>query len=549
MTNGLRLPRSVSREDLLDPESEFNRMQRSAGYGLPSIPTGPLRREPGAPVERGEPGTPGDALSLPAGALERFMANRAQRAPGRFAPPETQAAPQPPRPPAELREPQAAGPGDRQELMALLSSPPEATPASRIPPENPMARAAGAGLDAAGVENLRGPRPVSGVDELRGDRPGQNIDPRMPGPPPGAPGLSERGQAFEDTIADAPRQEELGRLHTWRGVAEGLKQAGRSMVGLSGAQIPEGDDTAYGIRDQIAQTEDQLTPAERRALESYGLKIPLGMKRSAVQEMLPAITGIQRDRMGQAEAKRERTFERSEAVLDRGSREDIAGAGVRGRAQLADTAHKRGLQKDAYTEVSKERAEWQKPTSRVGKYTSAMENLDRAIQLLEEGGRQSFHGASTLILKGGLGEAGNIGQKERDQLLAAYGGIPGVGQWFSRFFSGNMTEEQFEGLKTIAEAMKADHQQGLEKHKSERVNSLMNTNRERFSAAGITREDLMERLGTDSQEVEDAGGDTVDFRVPDWKARGYSQPILSIPKARVSAFKQEHQGAVRQAGG
>ena len=103
--------------------------------------------------------------------------------------------------------------------------------------------------------------------------------------PPGAARNRAPGKDWESVFNEEDRVAEIQGLKRRRDIAEGLNLAGRSIAGLGGAKIPEFDDAAYGIREDIGEAQDELSGQERQMLASYGLQIPKGMKRSRLVSM------------------------------------------------------------------------------------------------------------------------------------------------------------------------------------------------------------------------------------------------------------------------
>ena len=127
------------------------------------------------------------------------------------------------------------------------------------------------------------------------------------------------------------RDEKMRGLERARDVSEGLKLAGRSLAGLVGARIPEGEDVAFDVRADIQRLEDEVTPQERQMLASHGLQIPAGMKRSNLVKMglIP------------------QHFRGQEATRERESREGIARRGLESREAAAQTTATAKAQKEA----------------------------------------------------------------------------------------------------------------------------------------------------------------------------------------------------------
>lgn len=273
----------------------------------------------------------------------------------------------PPFPPAPLPP---TTPDQRQQRDELIGPPePGMTPASDIPQTRMGKMGRIQGLDAQEYladtqkpwpsaplpPQPQGPTGTAGGDIGAGLGPGR-ADPRLAslGPMPGlqTPPPPPGSEVWEQ---EASREKDLGQMGMAREISEGLKLAGRSLVGLSGAQIPEGDDTARDIRGLIAKKEDEISPQMRQMLASKGLVIPEGISMDKLIKMgiVPQHFAGQRYAAGigarQTEGGLERTSREGIAAAGVTSREKISTAGIESRERLTQaqvTESKRRYEQD-----------------------------------------------------------------------------------------------------------------------------------------------------------------------------------------------------------
>lgn len=520
---GLTLPRSISLEDYLDPESQINQRINAQGYGIK--PPGWLGAGAGPGSERADPGSPMDLLNLPGKGLDALMARRLGPAPprgldvtemrrandARAALPDLAAARATPERKGELRQ-------ELEQMRAQQLGEPAAPPtAAAAPLPGPTANPLGAGggvPQTPGMPLAEGRDLTSRVTSL-GDMPGAPTEPK---------------QDYEAFLQGVERDEGIENLTMAREISEGLKLAGRSLVGLSGAQIPGGDDKSYGIRDKLEQAEDELTPAERQMLESKGLKIPPGMRRSHLVGM-----GVIPEHFRERGDQKAQEFTRERDVAQREHQMGMEGLRTQRAAQAQTTAEAKELR----TYVAKEREAWRSKTNKFGLYNQAIEATGKVDGLLAERTNQSFNTALTIVLKGMAGEAGNIAQKER-QALANEMGIPGIWNYIGgSMWSGKPTDAQFDAIGRIAKIIGQRQKQELQKYSKGQLDTAMES--DLVKQSGMSRQELLRKVqGGPEADIDASTEDIVVFTDPsdpDWS--------WDVPKSQVDEFKRLHPTALR----
>ncbi len=176
-----------------------------------------------------------------------------------------------------------------------------------------------------------------------------------------------------------------------------------------------------------------------------------------------------------------------------------------GRAQRGEKRHvteredtiRRGREKELRAAITAERKDQLSKTSRIGELTENIEQADNAIMLIDQGTPQAFGTAISVVMKGIGKEAGNIAQREREQLLGEIG-IPGYTAKASKFIWGDYTKEQRANLRRIATEAKTMLETRRREEQQKRIDTFMKTHRELLEEGGIGLEDIQERLGVKS---------------------------------------------------
>lgn len=382
-----------------------------------------------------------------------------------------------------------------------------------------------------GMKLREGPaEPLPPVDRTEG-MPPQAPDALTPEAEPqaqpktGSPGI----QAALDKVGGGqpqPQAEDnsgkLNDLNMWANISEGLSKAGRSLAGLSGAPIPEGDDTAYGLRKMIAEEEDRFTPAELTSLKKFGFDIDPNTKKSTFLKILPAAGGITKQR---------------EAL-------EFAGGQAEKKAGMAKTAAEQEridkLKSEFGKRLNEERVRVSEASNPIGRADFTISKIKQARANLsgDNVDNQAFNLALTMILKGIAGEAGNIASRERDQIMNELGGQGWINKG-EAFFKGDPLPRQVERLKSILDRMELESSVQRMNDLRKTVDTFKNANKDAVRELGLKDEDIAKALSSGGILGEDTYGEpTMTFFVPGLGDK-------PVPESRRAAFLRVYPNAKR----
>jgi hypothetical protein len=272
-----------------------------------------------------------------------------------------------------------------------------------------------------------------------------------------------------------------GLLTGLRNISEGLGgirilSPGHYFLGRPSTQEPL---VAESIRDKLAETQDRVTPEEAAFYQSQGYRVPVGISRRVVEQALPQLARGDYHRAHQDLATQR--LELAARALDER------------QGRYSQTAGRK-----LKSEIARERGEWLKPTSRVGKLRDAAIAADQVRTLITKDNPVATRTALVMVAKKLAGDTGVLTQQDIEAYEGKIG-IPGFFRGLQMAVTGDFTAAQKRMLREVADELASLAHDELDRERSGRIDSFAETYKEELESAGIDDASLRAMLGAESR--------------------------------------------------